>query len=303
MAEKFWVRFWGVRGSYPVPGALTASVGGNTSCVEVRADDHLIILDAGTGIINLGHELEKQYEDSDELLIATILFSHTHHDHTQGFPFFRIAYSPRTILYMFGPRMFYGDLEEALRRSMLAPAFPVALEELRSLKIISNVEESETIVLEREHEPRLRNLYREQVALPEDAVSITVLRSYAHPKEGVHIYRIEWRGKSLVYATDTESYAGGDTRLIRFAQGADLLIHDAQYTHQEYTAGKVPKQGWGHSTPEMAAAIAQMAAVRQLVLFHHDPTHNDEVLAEIEANARAVFPNSILAREGLTLTL
>lgn len=303
MSEDFLVRFWGVRGSYPVPGPLTANVGGNTSCIEVRANEHLIILDAGTGIINFGDALEQEYEDSDELLVATMLFSHTHHDHTQGFPFFRPAYSARCVLYMFGPRMFYEDIEEALRRSMLAPAFPVALEELRSLKIISNVEESEAIILEKGSEPRLRNLYRDQVTLPEDAVKITVLRSFAHPKDGVHVYRIEWRGKSVVYATDTESYAGGDTRLIRFAQGADLLIHDAQYTHQEYTSGKVPKQGWGHSTPEMAAGIAQMSRVGQLVLFHHDPTHGDQTLAEMEADARAVFPNSVLGREGLTVTL
>ncbi len=303
MSDELLVRFWGVRGSYPVPGHLTANVGGNTSCVEVRAGGRLIILDAGTGIINLGQALEQEYAGRDELLVATILFSHTHHDHTQGFPFFKPAYSGRSVLYMFGPRTFYEDIEEALGRSMLEPAFPVALEELKSLKIISNVEESEAIILTRDREPRLRNLYRDQVVPPEDAVKITVLRSFAHPKEGVHIYRIEWQGKSLVYATDTESYVGGDTRLIRFAQGADLLIHDAQYTHKEYTEGGTPRQGWGHSTPQMAANIAQMAGVGQLVLFHHDPTHGDEVLAEMEANAREAFPSSLLAREGLTLVL
>lgn len=303
MSEEFTIRFWGVRGSYPVPGFLVANMGGNTSCIQVQAGGHLIILDAGTGIINLGQTLKKEYEDSNRLLVATILFSHTHHDHTQGFPFFEPAYSARSVLYMFGPRMFYEDIEEALRRSMLAPAFPVALEELKSLKIISNVDESEAIILEQDREPRLRNLHRDKLSLSDDAVKITVLRSYAHPKGGVHIYRIAWRNKSMVYATDTESYAGGDTRLIRFAREADLLIHDAQYTHPEYTSGEFPKQGWGHSTPEMAAGIAQMARVGQLVLFHHDPTHGDEILAQMEADARAVFPNSILAREGLTLTI
>jgi phosphoribosyl 1,2-cyclic phosphodiesterase len=303
MAEEFLVQFWGVRGSYPVPGSLTVNVGGNTSCIQVRANGHLIILDAGTGIINLGSELEKEYEDSTELLVATILLSHTHHDHTQGFPFFKPAHWGQSVLYLFGPRTFYEDIEEALRRSMLAPAFPVALEELHSLKIISNIEESEAIILERGREPRLRNLYRDEVNPSEDAVKITVMRSYAHPKDGVHVYRIEWQGKSLVYATDTESYAGGDTRLVRFAQGADLLIHDAQYTHREYTGGKMPRQGWGHSTPEMAAGVAKMAGVGRLALFHHDPAHNDEMLAEMEASVKEIFPNTILAREGLTLTL
>jgi phosphoribosyl 1,2-cyclic phosphodiesterase len=303
MSEEFQVRFWGVRGSYPVPGHLTANVGGNTSCIEIRANGHLIILDAGTGIINLGQALEREYEARDELLVATILFSHTHHDHTQGFPFFGPAYWGKSVLYMFGPRTFYEDIEEALRRSMLAPAFPVALEELKSLKIISNIEESEAIILERGREPKLRNLYRDQSIPPENAVRITVLRRHSHPKGGVLVYKIEWQGKSLIYATDTESYAGGDTRLIRFAQGAELLIHDAQYTHQEYVGGNVPKQGWGHSTPDMAVGIAQMAEVGQLVLFHHDPAHGDEILTEMETNARATFPSTILAREGLTLTL
>ncbi len=303
MSEGFLVRFWGVRGSYPVPGHLTANVGGNTSCIEVRVNGHLIILDAGTGIINLGRVLEQEYEAGDKLLVATILFSHTHHDHTQGFPFFGPAYSGRSVLYMFGPRTFYEDIEEALRRSMLAPAFPVALEELKSLKIISNIEESEAIILQEGLEPRLRNLYRDEITATGDTVVITVLRSYAHPKEGVHLYRIEWQDKSLVYATDTESYAAGDTRLIRFAQETDLLIHDAQYTHQQYTSGKVPKQGWGHSTPEMAANIAKESRVGRLVLFHHDPPHGDEVLAEMEASAKKIFSNTVLAREGLVLTL
>jgi len=282
---------------------LTVNVGGNTSCVQVLANGHLIILDAGTGIINLGDALDQQYENSQELLVATILLSHTHHDHTQGFPFFKPAYWGNSILYLFGPRTFYEDVEEALRRSMLAPSFPVALEELQSLKIISNFEESEAISLKRGCEPRLRNLYRDKADPAQDAVKITVLRSYAHPKDGVNIYRIEWQGKSLVYATDTESYAGGDIRLVRFAQGADMLIHDAQYAQEEYTDGKAPKQGWGHSTPEMAAGIAQMAGVGRLVLFHHNPTYGDDILAEMEARAKEIFPNSILAREGLTLEL
>ncbi|UCC64979.1 MAG: MBL fold metallo-hydrolase, partial [Anaerolineae bacterium] len=213
MSEKFLIRFWGVRGSYPVPGPLTLNVGGNTSCVEVRADGHLIVLDAGTGIINLGQALAQEYEASDELLVATVLFSHTHHDHTQGFPFFKPAHWGQSVLYMFGPRTFYEDIEEALRRSMLAPASPVALDELKSLKIISNVEETEAIVLERGHDPRLFNPYRYQVNPSQDAVQITTLRSFAHPKDGLHVYRIEWRGKSLVYDTDTESYVGGDVRL------------------------------------------------------------------------------------------
>ncbi len=303
MDDKFIVRFRGVRGSYPVPGETTSRVGGNTACVEVWAGGHLIIIDAGTGIIGLGKELMKKYRASGEKepIVATMLFSHTHHDHTQGFPFFDPAHEGTSVLYMFGPRTFYEDVEEALSRAMLAPSFPVALAELKSLKVMSNIEESEVVILDRSMDPQLLNVYRDERADSPDAVEIGLMRSFAHPNGGVSVYKISWAGKSMVYASDTESYVGGDTRLIEFARGTDLLIHDAQYTSEEYVTG--PKQGWGHSTPEMAIAIAQAAKVKKLVLFHHDPSHDDDTLAEIERKAQEAFPNTILAYEGLAIEL
>ncbi len=303
MEDKFIVRFRGVRGSYPTPGPTTLRVGGNTPCVEVWADGHLIIIDAGTGIIGLGKDLMKKYQAGGrkEPIVATVLFTHTHHDHTQGFPFFEPAREGPSVLYMFGPKTFYEDIEEALARAMLAPSFPVALAELKSLKVIGNIEESEIIVLDQGKGPQILNVYRDEREHSPEAVEISVMRSHAHPKGGVSIYKISWAGKSMVHATDTESYVGGDTRLIEFARGADLLIHDAQYTNEEYVTD--PKQGWGHSTPEMAIAIAQAAQVKKLVLFHHDPSHDDNALAEIERKARQVFPNAILAYEGLTIEL
>jgi len=305
MDDKFIVRFRGVRGSYPVPGETTSRVGGNTACVEVWVGGRLIIIDAGTGIIGLGKELMKRYRATweKEPIVATMLFSHTHHDHTQGFPFFDPAHEGTSVLYMFGPKTFYEDIEEALSRAMLAPSFPVALGELKSLKVMSNIEESEVVILDQGRGPQILNVYRDEREDAPDAVKISVMRSYAHPKGGVSIYKISWAGKSMVYASDTESYIGGDTRLIEFARGTDLLIHDAQYTHEEYVTGPVPKQGWGHSTPEMAIAIAQAAKVKKLVLFHHDPSHDDDTLAEIEKKAQEAFPNTILAYEGLTIEL
>jgi len=286
-----------------MPGPATLRVGGNTACVEVWAGGHLIIIDAGTGIIGLGKDLMKKYRASGgkEPIVATVLFSHTHHDHTQGFPFFEPAREGPSVLYMFGPKTFYEDIEEALARAMLAPSFPVALAELKSLKVIGNIEESEIIVLDQGRGPQILNVYRDEREHSPEAVEISVMRSHAHPKGGVSIYKINWMGKSMVHATDTESYVGGDTRLIEFARGADLLIHDAQYTNEEYVTD--PKQGWGHSTPEMAIAIAQAAGVKKLVLFHHDPSHDDETLAEIERKAQEAFPNTILAYEGLTIEL
>jgi len=303
--ERFIVRFRGVRGSWPVLGETTSRVGGNTSCVEVWAGGHLIIIDAGTGIIGLGKDLMRKYRASGEKepIVATMLFSHTHHGHLQGFPFFDPAYEGTSVLYLFGPRNFYEDIEEALRRAMLAPAFPVALEELKSLKIMSNIEESEVVILNQGRDPQILNVYRDKKEDSPDAVEISVLRSYAHPRGGVSFYKISWAGKSMVYASDTESYIGGDTRLIEFARGANLLIHDAQYTTEEYFTEPGSKQGWGHSTPEMAMAIAQAAGVKRLVLFHHDPMHDDNTLAEIEKQAQEVFPNTILAYEGLTIEI
>lgn len=286
-----------------MPGKATTDVGGNTSCVEVNAGGHLIILDAGTGIIGLGNEIVSRHEETGEPVVATLLFSHTHHDHTQGFPYFQPAYWGTSRLYMFGPRTFYEDIEEALLRAMLAPSFPIALEDLKSLKVISNLEESEVVTLDENGELQIWNIFGDESNIPPDAVQIRVLKSFAHPKDGVSIYKIGWSGKQVVYASDTESYIGGDRRLINFACGADVLIHDAQYTTEEYMASQGTKQGWGHSTPEMATTVAIKAGVKQLVLFHHDPLHDDDDLAEIERHAQELFSNTLLAREGMMIEL
>jgi ribonuclease BN (tRNA processing enzyme) len=128
-----------------------------------------------------------------------------------------------------------------------------------------------------------------------------LLRSSFHPSGGISVYRIEWNGKSLVYATDTEGVEGGDTFLVRHAEQCDLLIHDSQYTTEEYI--QVPKQGWGHSTPEMATFVARKAQAKQLILFHHDPLHDDNKLDDMQAHAQKLFPNTLMAYEGLSVRL
>jgi phosphoribosyl 1,2-cyclic phosphodiesterase len=302
MEEGFVVRFRGVRGNYAVPGTTTLRYGGNTSCVEVWAGERLIILDAGTGVVSLGDDLSAWHRKVKRPIVATIFFSHTHHDHTQGFPFFAPAYIGTSTLYMFGPRTFDQDLEDALARAMLPPTFPVQLDELVSFKIISTINHSEVILIGPGNEPQIRNIYRDPIDVDADYVRVRALRSPFHPPgSGTSIFRIEWEGKSVVYASDTEGVEGGDTSLIKFARDSDLLIHDAQYTQEEYV--QVPKQGWGHSTPEMAALVAQKANVKQLVLFHHDPRHDDDMLDQMEVDAKKLFPNTSLAREGLTIRL
>jgi phosphoribosyl 1,2-cyclic phosphodiesterase len=301
MEEGFVVRFRGVRGNYPVPGSATLKYGGNTSCVEVWVDGRLIILDAGTGIVPLGDDLMAWHQQTREPIVASVFFSHTHPDHTQGFPFFTPAYLGSSTFYIFGPRTFDQDLEEALSRAMLPPTFPVSLDELPSLRIITNINRNEVILIGPEHEPQIRNIFRDPVDVGQDMVRISVLRSSFHPSGDVSVFKIEWNDKCMIYATDTEGVSGGDSELIHFSRGSDLLIHDAHYTSQEYVTGL--KQGWGHSTPRMAADVAHRAGVKKLVLFHHDPQHDDAQLDQMEAAARAWFPNTVMAYEGLTLSL
>jgi phosphoribosyl 1,2-cyclic phosphodiesterase len=300
-ADQFIVRFWGVRGSHPVPGAKTARYGGNTTCVEVQAGSQTLIIDAGTGIINLGSELMRRSQQRDNAPITvTLLFTHMHHDHTQGFPFFVPAHVGSSTLKILGPRTFDQDLEDVLTHAVLPPNFPVRLHEMASLKMVRSLQETEMVILDpADGRLHIHNIHHSDVPHAPEMIAIRIHRSQAHPRDGVCVYRIEWRGRSLVFATDTEGYACADRRLADFARGSDLLIHDAQYTEEEYLV----RQGWGHSTPDMACEVARLASVRQLVLFHHDPSHTDEHVALIEREAQRGFEHTIAAYEGLEISL
>jgi phosphoribosyl 1,2-cyclic phosphodiesterase len=302
--DTFTVRFWGVRGGYPTPGPTTVRAGGNTTCMEVRVAGHLIVVDAGTGIIRLGQEMMAHYRATGEPLCTTILITHTHHDHTQGFPFFLPARNANSTLYIFGPKLLEEDLQEVLARAMLPPVFPLGLEELYSQRQIRHIRQGDLIVLQNPTAPpRLLGPRDDQTQLPPDAVTVQVYHSYSHPKGGVLVFRIGYRQRSLVVATDTEGYVGGDQRLVRFAQGADLLVHDAEYDEDEYAGQSVIRQGWGHSTWRMAIDVALAAGVKRLALFHHSPSHDDDFLEDMERKAQAVFPAAFLAREGMTVEL
>jgi phosphoribosyl 1,2-cyclic phosphodiesterase len=299
--DAFIVRFWGTRGSYPVPGPSTLRYGGNTTCVELQIGSHTIIVDAGTGLINLGHELIRRSKESGAPIRATLLLTHMHHDHTQGFPYFLPAYIGTSVLYIIGPRTFEEDLEETLSHAVLPPSFPISLPEMPSLKIVRSLRETETILYDAaQSEPRICNVFHDPIEVGPDTVRVHVHKSYAHPRNGVYIYRVEWRGKSVVFASDTEGYAGTDQRLVGFARDADLIIHDAQYSHDDYVRSR---QGWGHSTPQMACEVAREAGARRLVLTHHEPRYDDEQVADLEAQARALFPDTTAAFEGLEIRL
>ncbi|MBM7845845.1 MBL fold metallo-hydrolase [Herpetosiphon giganteus] len=305
MAGTMRVTFWGVRGSYPVPGPDTVQFGGNTPCVEVEVNGHTIILDAGTGIVRLGNDLLRRAKERGGPVRATLLFSHMHHDHTQGFPFFTPAYVGTSILNIFGPRVFERDLEETLAHSMLPPSFPISLGEMNSLKFMRNMTETDILLFDPNQDTvTVKNFYHDQIDDDPDVVQIRAMRSYAHP-EGVFIYRVQWQGKSVVYATDTEGYVNTDQRLAAFANQTDLLIHDAQYSEAHYLghSGYNATQGWGHSTPQMACAVAKAAQAKQLVLFHHEPRYSDAMIHELEQAAQAIFANTTAAYEGLSIEI
>lgn len=298
MNDQLTLKFWGVRGSHPTPGMGTVKYGGNTACVEVRAGTRTIILDAGTGIIPLGRELVRRARAEGSALEPVIFVSHLHHDHTQGFPFFVPAYLPNARLTLFGPGASDDALARVLDSNQSPPTFPVGLREMAASKTIRSLRETDAVVIG-EKEVEITG------ADPKSGeVSVRIMRSYAHPG-GVYVYRIEWRGRSIVYATDTEGYVGTDRKLVAFARGADVLIHDAQYSSEHYNgqlAGFPSTQGYGHSTAEMACEVASAAGAGRLVLFHHEPAYSDETIAAIEAGARAKFPNTVAAYEGLTLS-
>lgn len=308
---EFKLKFRGVRGSYPVCSPAQMKFGGNTSCVEVLINGRLIILDAGTGIVNLGKDLTVDYltsgtsDNNRQKVEAVILFSHVHLDHVQGLPFFKPAYLKNSELHLFGFKLKNRDFKDAIDGIISAPAFPLALSEMPAKISISNIGEGEAIILYPDNPlPQVVNGNdNSKIELPEGAIFITCYKSTAHPKDGVLIYKIACNNKSIVYASDIEGKAGGDNELAVFAKDADLLIHDAQYTMEDYMAELMPKQGYGHSTPETAIETAKLANVRQLALFHLDPGYSDELLSKMEIKAKGAFKNAIIAYEGLEIDL
>ncbi len=274
-SEKFVVRFWGVRGSIACPGSQTVKYGGNTPCVEMRVQDHLLIFDGGTGIRNLGQSVRNEGN-----ITAHIFLSHLHWDHIQGIPFFEPAFVPGNTLTFYGAQSANGaSLEDCLVGQMRDPHFPVPMAGMSA-----------------------RVTFREISAGSSVCVGDVIVRSAPlnHPG-GCLGYRVEYKEKACAYITDTEL---GDQTLEKnvlvLAANADLLIYDAAYTEEEYAAGK---KGWGHSTWESAVRVAKQAGVGKLAIFHHDPSHSDDFLDKIALEASRVFENTFVAKEGMSIDL
>jgi phosphoribosyl 1,2-cyclic phosphodiesterase len=271
MAGDFYVRFWGVRGSIPCPGQDTLHFGGNTSCVEVRAGDRLLILDAGSGLLGLGDSLL-----ADGPIEAELLLSHLHYDHILGLPFFAPAYDGRNSL-----RIWAGDcqggIEAALQQYLQPPFFPVPLQRM-SARI------------------RFEDFSAGDALNPGGAVHIRTT-ALNHP-DGATAYRIEYDGRSVCYVTDTEHPEQGlDANILQLIHGADIVIYDGTYNDQDYPAHR----GWGHSTWESGLALCEQANVRHLVVFHHAPERTDAQLQQLDDELQRRRPGSVVAREGQVL--
>jgi len=284
------ITFWGARGTIATPGPQTARYGGNTACVELTdGSGNLVILDAGTGIRSLGRELLSRNGNGG--VRADILLSHAHWDHIQGLPYFAPLFMKGNVLKVWGPQQGDVAMETILRQMMHPAVFPVPLDALAATLEVEHVTEQEPI------------------GMPGFTVRAMRVR---HPAVTMG-YRLERPGgPSIVYVTDDELGPGGEyevaagwrTAFVRFCGGADLLIHDATYTPDEYAA----HAGWGHSTWREAIELANEAGAKRLALFHHEPEHTDEEMDAIVRDARETAARTgkvevFAAIEGQTLNL
>ncbi|MDX2244330.1 MAG: MBL fold metallo-hydrolase [Leptolyngbyaceae cyanobacterium bins.302] len=278
LSQHFVVNFWGVRGSIASPGPSTVRYGGNTPCVEMQVAGHRLIFDGGTGLRVLGQSLLAQMPVAGHLF-----FTHSHWDHIQGFPFFTPAFARGNHFSIYGAiAPDQSNIEQRLTDQMRHPNFPVPLQIMGADLKFVDVEIGKPIQIgEVVVENRLLN----------------------HPGQAIG-YRVNWQGHSAAYITDTEHYPDRlDDNVLHLVRNTDVMIYDATYTDEEYHSPTSSKVGWGHSTWQEAVKLAQAANAKTLVIFHHDPLHDDDFLDGIGAQVAQAFPNGIMAREGLSIPI
>jgi len=328
------IKFYGVRGSYPTPGKDTNEYGGNTTCVtftnEVDGKIDRVIIDCGTGAIRLGKDIIGNHFAGKEDLNIMMLFTHLHPDHTQAFPFFAPNYFPNAKLNLYGMKALNMHVGKVLDKSMLPPTFPIEYKDLKS---------------ERKH-----NVLKDgdKITSPLGSMKIDVMQAYApsHPQQGALYFKVtalhnkdcanckldnkecnvdphldlcgsntnfdKFKGKSVACIWDNESKTGGDKAVINFAKDCDVMIHDTQYTHEEYESYKMVVQGFGHSTYDMAIENAIQANIRdKLICTHYNPAHSDSKLDQIKSDVTIMLGvsqferdnifNIEMAREGLEI--
>ena len=270
----FAVKFWGVRGSIACPSPEHVVYGGNTSCLEIFAGEERIILDAGTGVRGLGQEFIR-----DGVKRGTLLLTHSHWDHINGFPFFAPAFMANSEFGIFAGHLYNaGGIENVLASQMANPTFPVPLEALQAqLQFVD---------------------FKAGADWKLNGETKIITAPLNHPN-GATGYRIEHGGKAICYVTDTEHAVGKpDQTVLKLIEGADIVIYDCTYTDAEFPS----KVGWGHSTWQEGVRLCRAANVKQLAIFHHDPDHNDDFMRQLETDAREMWSGTLVAREQMIVT-
>jgi phosphoribosyl 1,2-cyclic phosphodiesterase len=272
------LKFYGVRGSIPACGPGFEIFGGNTTCIRLTLEQakRTIIIDAGTGIRNLGKDLA---EEGIRAGIINLSFTHFHWDHIQGFPFFAPAYDPanKINIHVMGCDRQYLDIREIFSQQMIERYFPVSLESMGATFDFLSHGDEETFY----------------------GAKVTAAPQHHKVPGGSYGLRVEDESGTVAICTDAEHIDGIDERVVQLAMDADLLVHDGQYTDEEYKKYK----GWGHSSWRHCAETAKAAGAKRLIVTHHDPDHDDAFLLAMEAECKAIFPNSCFAREGMEIII
>jgi len=269
--------FYGVRGSYPVSNRKFIKFGGNTASLLFESENEIFIIDAGTGIVNAGDYIQNK----GHIRKVNIFLTHLHIDHIMGLPFFNPLYNKdmEINIYCFKyPDFDYKEKIFSLFNQPLSPISPKGI--LANVNFFTFGDNTETKV-------RINK-----------STEVNCIKEDLHPKSGVLIYKVDFFDKKIVFATDIESPDGFSDRQIDFIKDADILIHDAQYTIEDYENKINPKTGYGHSTVDMAVNNALRMNVGKLFLFHYSPEYADIKLENILKKARKRFKNTYLSIEG-----
>ena len=295
------IRFWGTRGSIAVPGPGTLRYGGNTTCVELRGDGEIIVLDAGSGIRPLGIALQKEFQARPMKL--SLLITHAHWDHIQGFPFFKPAYDSKNEIRIFGFDGTGASLRDILAEPMRVPFFPITMRELSARMTINNLSDMKFSLGKVQVHAALVN--HPGVCAGYRIFSSAGSVAFVPDHEPYEFFLHAFRGNRLSSAQAKQIAADEQAGLVRFLRGSDILILDAQYTDREYKN----HIGWGHSPISSAVSLALEAEIQTLVLFHHDPHHDDEKVDAMLESAREIVAKSarpleiVAAQEGSEILL
>jgi len=271
------IKFWGVRGSTPTPQTENMRYGGNTSCVEVRLDGRIYVFDCGTGFRVLGHHLQQEF--GDQPFAAHVFVSHFHWDHIQGMPFFRPFYDNPNAHFCLHSSSRTRSLKQVMAEQMASPYFPVDLDRMTARRDFYDIENGRLHMGD----------------------GIQIKTEYLNHPQGCLGFRLETREGVLVYATDNEPGDSDFDKTVRkLAEGADILIYDAQYLPEEYAARR---RGWGHSHWREAVNVVMESGAKELILYHHDPDHTDAIVDKVVQDARNYYPKVRAAAEGMEIRL